>query len=761
MTRTRAGLWVEMLEERTLFSLPFAANSTRSITLNPSHSPLPVNLVSGPLLTADFNGDGKADLVFGGRSAADTAEPHYLGVMLGSASGAFTDAGTLVAPGNAPLSAYATGDFNGDGKQDLAAVYSTQTNGAVTYSLVVGLGNGAGAFTAQTPSVFFTTHFIPSGDVIPPASIAVGKFSGQKDQLAIAVPNAADDEDVALGGYDASNHLTFLSDSSITGMSGSNEQLVAGHFHSATQLDLAIYDPIASRAEFLTFDPSLSTFDEPGNPLSITPAASSPSSSTVSAGDFNSDGKTDLLVLEAAAGVNQSNLIVLLNNGNDKATEMSAVADQNPSNASAADWVAVGDFENTGEAEVATRFGVYRSDFAGRLLYSGINTTNTQSPFAVAGDFNGDGALDLVGVIGTDSNATQIQEVLGADLSALGTSTVQVTDDGQKNSAGDITAKFTATVSGTGATPTGTLDFYAEDETSGAVVDLGTQPLANGTATISPTNMPTGKRDVFAVYSGDAVHSDGISDPLPVTYLSVSSGGQDTGIESAIVRSNLPASAVIGVRLVGRTVTVAIKNSTAQLYKGPTAVGVFATADGAISDTDLPLGETNLRMLTIPPLRSVNVVVRVLGFPSTLSGQYAIVAAVSGNGMLISTTTGQVPFVTLGPPVVSIAPVIVSTRLNRDATSLTIVTVTNNGNIPSVGPSQLLLYGSNDTTVTNATLLLKRTIPALRPGVPLKIQLLANRFDTQLGLADANFVVQVIDPSGNSQTASTPVPALV
>jgi hypothetical protein len=750
----RTGLLVELLEERRLFSLPFGMAMSQPLTLNPSHSDVLVNIASGPLLTNDFNGDGNSDLVFGGRGGSDSDGPHYVGVMLGSASGEFSDAGTLVAPGNATLSAYATGDFNGDGKQDLAAVYATESDGIFSYGLVVGLGNGSGGFTTQTLPAFTSTSFIPSGDTLAPASIAVGKFSGQKDQLAIAIPTPAN-EDVDLFGYDGNNQLTFFSESAVTGFSGSNDQIVAGHFHSSTQVDLAIYDPIASQVELLTFDTD--SF-EGSNSVSIRPAASSPASSTIAAGDLNSDGMTDLVVLQTASGDNQYELDVLLNTGSDSVTELPAVTDYNPDDTAAADWVTVGDFENTGEDEVATRFGVYRSDFAGKLQYSGIDTIDTASPYAVAGDFNGDGALDLVAVSGTGSDATAIQELLGEELSPLASSTVQVQDEGQKNSLGDITAKFTATVSGSGAAPTGTVDFYAESETTDAVVDLGTQTLANGTATISPTNMPAGKQDVFAVYSGDTVYSDATSDALPVTYVSISGGGVDTGIESEIIKSNLPTSVVTGVKLAGKSVTVAIKNSTGKLYDQLTAVGVYPTTDGTIDPSFPALGETFIKMLRIPSSKSVNVVVPIKEFYNGLSGQYALVAEVYGNEMPISTTTGPVPFVTLGPPVVSIAPVIVSTTLNRDDTSTTIVKVTNNGNIPSVGPSQILLYGSNDTTVTNATLLLKQKVPALKPGVPFVVRLIANKFNTQLGLLKANFVVEVIDPSGNALTTSTPVP---
>jgi FG-GAP-like repeat len=79
-------------------------------------------------------------------------------------------AATNVPAGNGPY-AFAVGDFNGDGKQDLAVTNVT------TNSVSILLGNGNGGFSAPTT--------FPVGN--NPGSIAVGDFNGDgKQDLAVA-----------------------------------------------------------------------------------------------------------------------------------------------------------------------------------------------------------------------------------------------------------------------------------------------------------------------------------------------------------------------------------------------------------------------------------------------------------------------------------------------------------------------------------------------------------------------------------------------
>src|SRR4029077_4752748 len=82
----------------------------------------------------DFNGDGKLDL------AVTNKGDKTVSILLGNGDGTFQSQ-TTVPTGLAP-DAVVTGDFNGDGKPDLAV--ANFTDGTIS----ILLGNGDGTFTA-------------------------------------------------------------------------------------------------------------------------------------------------------------------------------------------------------------------------------------------------------------------------------------------------------------------------------------------------------------------------------------------------------------------------------------------------------------------------------------------------------------------------------------------------------------------------------------------------------------------------------------
>jgi hypothetical protein len=109
------------------------------------------------VVTGDFNHDGKADLATINNSSS--LDPGTISILLGNGDGTFgpnTDLGTDIGPTDLVV-----GDFNGDSKDDLAvASYDSNT-------VDIFLQGSGGSFTESS----FTT-----GD--GPAAVAVGYFNG-------------------------------------------------------------------------------------------------------------------------------------------------------------------------------------------------------------------------------------------------------------------------------------------------------------------------------------------------------------------------------------------------------------------------------------------------------------------------------------------------------------------------------------------------------------------------------------------------------
>ena len=119
----------------------------------------------------------------------------------------------------------------------------------------------------------------------------------------------------------------------------------------------------------------------------------------------------------------------------------------------------------------------------------------------------------------------------GSDIGAFEAQITVVMTSNFNPSALGQTVVFTATVLGTGATPTGTLNFF-----DGATPLCSAVGLIAGQATCVFNNLPTGLRSITAGYSGDANYGTATSPPYMQTVggatsriLTVTKGGTGSG----------------------------------------------------------------------------------------------------------------------------------------------------------------------------------------------------------------------------------------
>jgi len=303
----------------------------------------------------DFNLDGKPDL------AVANFGSNNVSVRLGNGTGGF-GALTNFGVGTNPWSV-AMGDFNLDGKPDLAVANFGSNNVSVR------LGNGAGGFGAVANFSMGTS----------PRSVAVGDFNldGKPD---LAVANGSNSVSVRLG--NGTGGFGAVANFSV----GTNPISVAvSDFNLDGKPDLAVVN-IGSANVSVRLGDGTGGFGAVAN-FSV---GSSPI--PVAVGDFNLDGKPDL----AVANRGSNSVSVRLGNGTGG---FGAVA--NFSMGSNPNSVAVGDFNldgkpdlavaNFGSNNVSVRLGNGTGGFGAVANFSeGI------FPASVAvGDFNLDGKLDL------------------------------------------------------------------------------------------------------------------------------------------------------------------------------------------------------------------------------------------------------------------------------------------------------------------------------------------------------------------------------
>ncbi len=313
------------------------------------------------IAAGDFNGDGKPDLAVTNMSSGT------VGILLGNGSGGFSAAKTF-ATGGAGSSGIVAADFNGDGKLDLAV---TNMSGGTVGIL---LGNGDGTFSAAT--VYGTGGSSPF-------DVVAADFNGD-GKLDLAVTNTGSN---SVGILLGNGNGTF-SAATTFGSGGSTPYgLAAGDFNGDGKPDLAVANWSGVLGILLGNGSggfaSPTTFNSGGANCTY-----------VTAGDFNGDGKPDL----AVSNYGSNNVGVLLGTGSGGFGTAATFS----SGGSSPTGIVAADLNGDGKADLAvtnyggSTVGVLLGNGSGSFAAATTFNAGGNAPNSVAvGDFNGDSKPDL------------------------------------------------------------------------------------------------------------------------------------------------------------------------------------------------------------------------------------------------------------------------------------------------------------------------------------------------------------------------------
>jgi hypothetical protein len=247
--------------------------SFKPLTMQAGNSPISVRVV-------DFNGDNKPDIVVINSDGWGTVT-----VLLNLGGGQFSNPIATTTGGLGSM-ALTSGDFNHDGKADLAVVNNLTNNVSIL------LGNGDGTFRLDS---YASVHGGP---------VAITEADFNRDgNLDLAVVNSlTGDVTILLGKPDG----TFRPGVNVF-IGSAPTSAKAGDFNGDGIPDLAITNGTqGQQLVYLLFGNGDGTFRNGG-----TVAAGNEPFALV-AHDFNHDGKTDLAVANLAS----NNISILLGNGN-------------------------------------------------------------------------------------------------------------------------------------------------------------------------------------------------------------------------------------------------------------------------------------------------------------------------------------------------------------------------------------------------------------------------------------------------------------
>ena len=358
------------------------------------------------------------------------------------------------------------------------------------------LGNGSGGFAPAPGSPFG----LGSGNVPGPVFVAVGDFNGDGNQDLVTANLQANDVTVLLG--DGSGGFAPATASPLA-VGGGPYAIAVGDFNRDGIQDFAVASKYAGNVAVFLGNSNGNLTAATGSPFA---AGSGPD--LLAVGDFNGDGVPDVAVGNAY----DSSVAMLLGDGKGglKAAPGSPFYLYYEPLA-----IAAGDFNGDGKLDLAV--GGYNQDGVVVLLGDGsggmaaagtkpFTSFPTFLNFVAVGDFNGDGRLDLASTSTLNPNITVLLGESVSTISSLSTTSPPTISAGTDV---PLTLKISDKVLAFSA-PTGTATFFD------GITPLGTASQNTSPYSFNATNLAAGSHTLNATYSGDGASLGSTSNSITV-----------------------------------------------------------------------------------------------------------------------------------------------------------------------------------------------------------------------------------------------------
>ncbi len=481
------------------------------------------------IASGDFNGDGRPDFVVGNNYAFGKTEGNIT-VFLSNGDGTLkpgVNYGSKAFPTNFQFQFVAVGDFNGDGKLDIAA--TDTVNGGIQ----IFTGNGDGTFTQGS-----TYRTEPSSvTTYSTLGIIAGDFNGDgKTDLAVVnctnngavCTKGATNGDVGVlinngtGGFDTVvNYVVALPGTEITAADvngDKNLDLIVPLYGSNSTVGTSVLVLLGKGDG--TFPTSKSTT-----------VGNNPYAAAI--GDLNGDGKPDLAVtIQDQTSSHSQGIAVALGNGDGTfktPTLLQTTAQSALFGFPQPGYVKMVDLNQDGHLDLIytnstfSTLGLLYGKGDGTFPYPPLEypAGSFASDIAFA-DVNGDGIPDVV-TTGTKKGFSGVTVLLNA-----GGTNVGVTSSANPSIVGtavSYTATVKESVRGVTAVPTGSVKFYD----GSALLGSGTLNTS-GDAVLSTAGTVVGSQSITAQYSGDINFSPNTSPALAQV---VHQATDSTGLKSS------------------------------------------------------------------------------------------------------------------------------------------------------------------------------------------------------------------------------------